>query len=245
MPNNELLEGRHAVTEALRAGLTPEVIYLQKDLKEEQKNSVLEAAKKAGVRVRLCEKEKLDALSATGRHQGVMAELAPLPYAEVADMLAAARAKGEDPFLILLDGIEDPHNLGAVIRSAHQAGAHGVILPKNRSAGLNATVARTSAGAVHFLPVAQVINLSRTMEELKKEGLWFACADMDGQVLFQQDLKGPIGLVIGSEGAGISPNVRKHCDFVVSIPMKGQIDSLNASVAAGILMFEVVRQRSL
>jgi 23S rRNA (guanosine2251-2'-O)-methyltransferase len=245
MPNHELLEGRHAVTEAIRAGLKPDLIYLQKDLKEEQKNSVLDAAKKAGIRVRLCEKDKLDALSATGRHQGVIAEMEPLPYAEVSDMLADARAKGEDPFLVLLDGIEDPHNLGAIIRSAHQAGAHGVIIPKNRAAGLNATVARTSAGAVSFLPVAQVTNLSRTMEELKKEGLWFACADMDGQVLFRQDLKGPIGLVIGSEGDGISPNVRKHCDFVVSIPMKGRIDSLNASVAAGILMFEVVRQRSL
>ncbi len=245
MPNNERLEGRHAVTEAIRAGLKLDLIYLQKDLKEEQKNSVLDAAKRAGIRVRLCEKDKLDALSATGRHQGVIAEMEPLPYAEVSDMLADARAKGEDPFLVLLDGIEDPHNLGAIIRSAHQAGAHGVIVPKNRAAGLNATVARTSAGAVSFLPVAQVTNLSRTMEELKKEGLWFACADMDGQVLFRQDLKGPIGLVIGSEGDGISPNVRKHCDFVVSIPMKGRIDSLNASVAAGILMFEVVRQRSL
>ncbi|MBQ6075869.1 MAG: 23S rRNA (guanosine(2251)-2'-O)-methyltransferase RlmB [Lachnospiraceae bacterium] len=245
MPNNERLEGRHAVTEAIRAGLKLDLIYLQKDLKEEQKNSVLDAAKQAGIRVRLCEKDKLDALSATGRHQGVIAEMEPLPYAEVSDMLADARAKGEDPFLVLLDGIEDPHNLGAIIRSAHQAGAHGVIVPKNRAAGLNATVARTSAGAVSFLPVAQVTNLSRTMEELKKEGLWFACADMNGQVLFRQDLKGPIGLVIGSEGDGISPNVRKHCDFVVSIPMKGRIDSLNASVAAGILMFEVVRQRSM
>ena len=245
MPNNERLEGRHAVTEAIRAGLKLDLIYLQKDLKEEQKNSVLDAAKQAGIRVRLCEKDKLDALSATGRHQGVIAEMEPLPYAEVSDMLADARAKGEDPFLVLLDGIEDPHNLGAIIRSAHQAGAHGVIVPKNRAAGLNATVARTSAGAVSFLPVAQVTNLSRTMEELKKEGLWFACADMNRQVLFRQDLKGPIGLVIGSEGDGISPNVRKHCDFVVSIPMKGRIDSLNASVAAGILMFEVVRQRSM
>ena len=200
MPNNERLEGRHAVTEAIRAGLKLDLIYLQKDLKEEQKNSVLDAAKRAGIRVRLCEKDKLDALSATGRHQGVIAEMEPLPYAEVSDMLADARAKGEDPFLVLLDGIEDPHNLGAIIRSAHQAGAHGVIVPKNRAAGLNATVARTSAGAVSFLPVAQVTNLSRTMEELKKEGLRFACADMDGQVLFRQDLKGPIGLVIGSEG---------------------------------------------
>ncbi len=244
MPNREQLEGRHAVTEAIRAGLVPEIIYLQKDLKEDQKNSVLEAAKAAGIRVRLCEKEKLDALSVTGRHQGVLAEIEPLPYGEVSDMLAAARAAGEDPFLILLDGIEDPHNLGAIIRSAHQAGAHGVIVPKNRAAGLTATVARTSAGAVSFIPVAQVTNLSRTMEELKKEGLWFACADMDGETLFRQNLKGPIGLVIGSEGRGISANVRKHCDFVVSIPMKGRIDSLNASVAAGILMFEVVRQRT-
>ena len=244
MPEIERLEGRHGVLEALKAGLKLDKILLQKDLRESLGQEVMAAAKAAGVPVQFLDKTKMDALSRSGRHQGIMAEMPALPYASVEDMLAAARERGEAPFLLLLDGIEDPHNLGAIIRTAHQAGAHGVIIPKNRAVGLNATVARVSAGALAYLPVAQVTNLSRTMEALKKEGLWFACADMDGQVLYRQDLKGPLGLVIGSEGSGVSQNVKKHCDFVVSIPMAGRIDSLNASVAAGILMYEVVRQRS-
>ena len=238
------LEGRHAVLEALKAGLKLEKVLVQKDLKESLGQEVKEAAKAAGIPVQFLDKEKLEGLSRSGRHQGIMAEMKAIPYSSVEEMLAAAREKGEAPFLLLLDGIEDPHNLGAIIRTAHQAGAHGVIIPKNRAAGLTATVARVSAGALAYLPVAQVTNLARTMEELKKEGLWFACADMDGEVLYRQDLKGPLGLVIGSEGSGVSQNVKKHCDFVVSIPMAGQIDSLNASVAAGILMYEVVRQRN-
>ena len=173
----------------------------------------------------------------------MIAEIAAYEYAEVSDILKAAAEKGEDPFILLLDGIEDPHNLGAILRSAHLAGAHGVIIPKNRAAGLNATVAKVSAGAVNYVPVARVTNLSRTMEELKQKGLWFVCADMDGEVMYRQNLTGPIGLVIGSEGDGVSALVRKHCDFITRIPMSGQIDSLNASVAAGILAFEVVRQR--
>lgn len=158
-------------------------------------------------------------------------------------MLALARERGEAPFLILLDGIEDPHNLGAIIRTANQAGAHGVIIPKRRAVGLTATVARTSAGALNYTPVAKVTNLVQTMEELKKEGLWFVCADMDGEVMYRQNLTGPIGLVIGNEGEGVSRLVKETCDFVTSIPMKGQIDSLNASVAAGVLAYEIVRQR--
>ena len=244
MQELERLEGRHAVLEALKAGLKLEKVLVQKDLKESLGQEVKEAAKAAGIPVQFLDKEKLEGMSRSGRHQGILAEMKAIPYSSVEEMLAAAREKGEAPFLLLLDGIEDPHNLGAIIRTAHQAGAHGVIIPKNRAAGLTATVARVSAGALAYLPVAQVTNLARTMEELKKEGLWFACADMDGEVLYRQDLKGPLGLVIGSEGSGVSQNVKKHCDFVVSIPMAGQIDSLNASVAAGILMYEVVRQRS-
>ena len=243
MQELERLEGRHSVLEALKAGLKLEKVLIQKDLKESMGQEVKKAAETARIPVQFLDKEKMDALSRSGRHQGIMAEMQAIPYASLEDILQKAREKGEAPFLLLLDGIEDPHNLGAIIRTAHQAGAHGVILPKNRAAGLNATVARISAGALAYLPVAQVTNLSRTMEELKKEGLWFACGDMGGEPLYRQNLTGPLGLVIGSEGSGVSQNVKKHCDFIISIPMSGQIDSLNASVAAGIMMFEVVRQR--
>ena len=182
-------------------------------------------------------------MSETGKHQGVIAVAASYAYAEVEDILECARKKGEDPFILLLDGIEDPHNLGAIIRTANLAGAHGVIIPKNRAAGLTAVVARTSAGALNYTPVAKVTNMKQTIEKLKEQGLWFACAAMDGEVMYRQNLKGPLGLVIGNEGNGVSRLVREACDFTVSIPMKGDIDSLNASVAAGVLAFEVVRQR--
>ena len=188
-------------------------------------------------------KERLDQLSETGKHQGVIAYAAAYEYAEVSDILANAKEKGEDPFVIILDNIEDPHNLGAIIRTANQAGAHGVIIPKNRAVGLTATVARTSAGALNYTPVAKVTNLVKTMEELKKEGLWFVCADMDGELMYDLNLTGPIGLVIGNEGEGVGRLVKENCDFVASIPMKGDIDSLNASMAAGILSYEIVRQR--
>ena len=188
-------------------------------------------------------KERLDQLSETGKHQGVIAYTSAYQYAEVEDMLKKAREKGEPPFLFLLDNIEDPHNLGAIIRTANLAGAHGVIIPKNRAVGLTAAVARASAGALNYTPVAKVTNLGQTIEELKKEGLWFVCADMDGTTMYQLDLKGPIGLVIGSEGDGVGRLVKEKCDFVASIPMKGDIDSLNASVAAGVLAYEIVRQR--
>ena len=188
-------------------------------------------------------KERLEQLSETGMHQGVIAMTAAYNYAEVAEMLEAARVKGEPPFLILLDNIEDPHNLGAIIRTANLAGAHGVIIPKNRAVGLTATVARTSAGALNYTPVAKVTNMARTIEQLKKEGMWFVCADMGGTTMYDLDLKGPMGLVIGNEGDGVSKLVREKCDFIASIPMKGDIDSLNASVAAGVLAFEIVRQR--
>lgn len=200
-------------------------------------------AKKQDTIVKYVTKERLDQLSETGKHQGVIAVAAAYSYAEVEDILAAAREKGEPPFIFLLDNIEDPHNLGAIIRTANIAGAHGVIIPKNHAVGLTATVARTSAGALNYTPVAKVTNLSRIIEDLKKEGLWFVCADMDGTPMYQLDLKGPIGLVIGSEGEGVSRLVKEKCDMTAAIPMKGNIDSLNASVAAGVLAYEIVRQR--
>ena len=189
-------------------------------------------------------KERLDQISQTGHHQGVIAYAAAYEYATVDEMLEAAREKGEDPFLFLLDNIEDPHNLGAIIRTANLAGAHGVIIPKRRAVGLTATVARTSAGALNYTPVARVTNLGNTIEDLKKEGIWFVCADMGAELMYRQNLTGPIGLVIGNEGEGVSRLVKEKCDFTASIPMKGNIDSLNASVAAGVLAYEIVRQRS-
>lgn len=199
-------------------------------------------AKKQDCLIKFVTKERLDQLSETGKHQGVIAIAAAYEYASVEDILQAARDKGEPPFLILLDNIEDPHNLGAIIRTANLAGAHGVIIPKNRAVGLTATVARTSAGALNYTPVAKVTNLVKTMEDLKKEGIWFVCADMDGTPMYDLNLKGAIGLVIGNEGEGVGRLVKEKCDMVASIPMKGNIDSLNASVAAGVLAYEVVRQ---
>ena len=237
------IEGRNAVREALRAGKTVERLYVQEGLKDEALQSIVREAQKRNVRLRFVRKERLDEMSETGSHQGVAASVSDYEYGTVEDMLAAAEAKGEAPFLILLDGIEDPHNLGAVIRTANLAGAHGVIIPKDRAVGLTAVAAKTSAGAVNYTPVARVTNLSRTIKELKEKGLWFVCADMGGEVMYRMDLKGPIGLVIGSEGDGVSRLVREQCDLVASIPMQGDIDSLNASVAAGILAFEIVRQR--
>ena len=200
-------------------------------------------ARKQDTPIKYVTKERLDQLSKTGKHQGVIACAAAYRYAEVEDIVRAARDKGEDPFVFLLDGIEDPHNLGAIIRSANLAGAHGVIIPKNRAVGLTATVARTSAGALNYTPVARVTNLAKTIEDLKKEGLWFVCADMDGTLMYELNLKGPIGLVIGNEGEGVSRLVREKCDLTARIPMQGDIDSLNASVAAGVLAYEIVRQR--
>ena len=237
------IEGRNAVTEALKAGTKPERILLQSGLKDPVLEQVKKLALAKKIKVDYVTKEELDRKSETKHHQGVMAVGANYQYAEVAEMLALAREKGEDPFLILLDGIEDPHNLGAIIRTANLAGAHGVVILKNRSASVNSTVARTSAGAVAFTPVARVANLSTLMEQLKKEGMWFVCADMDGTVMYDLNLTGPIGLVIGNEGSGVSRLVREHCDMVASIPMKGNIDSLNASVAAGVLSYEIVRQK--
>ena len=205
--------------------------------------SIVREAKKTDAIINYVDKERLDRLAGTGHHQGVVAIGAAYEYAEVDDILASAKEKGEDPFIFILDEIEDPHNLGAIIRTANLAGAHGVIIPKRRAVGLTATVAKTSAGAINYTPVAKVTNISQTIEELKKQGLWFVCADMGGETMYNLNLKGPIGLVIGNEGNGVSRLVKDKCDFIASIPMKGDIDSLNASVAAGVLAYEIVRQR--
>jgi len=238
-----VIEGRNAVIEAFRAGKPIDRLFIQDGAQDGPIQTIKREARKQDTMIKFVAKERLDQLSETGKHQGVIAYTAAYEYAEVADILAAARNKNEPPFLILLDNIEDPHNLGAIIRTANLAGAHGVIIPKNRAAGLTATVARTSAGALNYTPVAKVTNLSKTIEELKKEGLWFVCADMNGTEMYQLDLTGPIGLVIGSEGEGVGRLVREKCDFTAAIPMKGEIDSLNASVAAGVLAYEIVRQR--
>ncbi len=237
------IEGRNAVLEAFRSGKTIDKLYILEGCQDGPVMTIQREAKKHDCLMKYVTKERLNQLSETGKHQGVIAIAAAYEYASVEDMLLAAREKGEPPFLILLDNIEDPHNLGAVIRTANLAGAHGVIIPKNRAAGLTAVVARTSAGALNYTPVAKVTNLAKTIEALKKEGMWFVCADMDGTMMYQVDLKGPIGLVIGSEGEGVSRLVKEKCDFTAAIPMKGNIDSLNASVAAGVLAYEIVRQR--
>ena len=237
------IEGRNAVMEAFRSGKTIDRVYVLKGCQDGPINSILREARKHDTLVNFVAKERLDQMSETGKHQGVIASAAAYAYAEVEDMLKLAEEKGEPPFLFLLDDIEDPHNLGAIIRTANLAGAHGVIIPKRRAVGLTATVARTSAGALNYTPVAKVTNLSATIEELKEKGLWFVCADMGGTTMYDLNLKGPIGLVIGNEGDGVSRLVKEKCDFVASIPMKGEIDSLNASVAAGVLAYEIVRQR--
>ena len=237
------IEGRNAVMEAFRSGKTIDKLFVLKNCQDGPVNSNLREARKHDVIVSFVAKERLDQMSKTGKHQGVIASAAAYEYAEVEDILNLAREKGEPPFIFLLDNIEDPHNLGAIIRTANLAGAHGVIIPKRHAVGLTATVAKTSAGALNYTPVAKVTNLGATMEELKKEGLWFVCADMGGTTMYDLNLTGPIGLVIGNEGEGVGRLVKEKCDYVASIPMKGDIDSLNASVAAGVLAYEIVRQR--
>ena len=239
------IEGRNAVIEAFRSGKPIDKIFIQDGLQDGPIQTIKREAKKHDTMIKFVAKERLDQISDTGKHQGVIAYAAAYEYAEVDDILAAAKEKGEPPFIFLLDNIEDPHNLGAIIRTANLAGAHGVIIPKNRAAGLTATVARCSAGALNYTPVARVTNIAKTIDELKKAGIWFVCADMGGTTMYDLDLKGPIGLVIGNEGEGVGRLVKEKCDFVASIPMKGDIDSLNASVAAGILAYEIVRQRQV
>lgn len=241
--NHTVIEGRNAVLEAFRSGKTIDKLYVLDGCQDGPIRTIIREAKKTDAILQFVSKERLSKLSETGKHQGVVAHAAAYKYAEVEDMLALAKSRQEAPFLMILDNIEDPHNLGAIIRTANLAGAHGVIIPKRRAVGLTATVARTSAGALHYTPVAKVTNVVKTMEELKEKGLWFVCADMGGTQMYDLDLKGPIGLVIGNEGEGVSRLVKEHCDFTASIPMRGDIDSLNASVAAGVLAYEIVRQR--
>lgn len=241
--NENIIEGRNAVLEAFRAGKPIDKLFVLDGCQDGPVRTIVREARKHDTILQFVEKERLNQISETGRHQGVIAYAAAYEYADVEDLLKRAEEKGEDPFLLILDGIEDPHNLGAIIRTANLAGAHGVIIPKRRAAGLTATVAKTSAGALNYTPVAKVTNIAKTMEELKKKGLWFVCANMGGEVMYRLNLTGPIGLVIGNEGEGVSRLVKENCDFVAGIPMKGDIDSLNASVAAGVLAYEIVRQR--
>lgn len=239
----EMIEGRNAVLEAFRSGKCVDKLFILDGCQDGPVRTIAREARKHDTIVKFVPKERLDSMSETGAHQGVIAQVAAYDYSTVEDILKKAEDKGEAPFIILLDNIEDPHNLGAIIRTANLAGAHGVIIPKHRAVGLTATVAKTSAGALNYTPVAKVANLGQTIDELKEKGIWFVCADMDGEVMYRQNLTGPIGLVIGNEGSGVSRLVKEKCDYVVSIPMKGDIDSLNASVAAGVLAYEVVRQR--
>ena len=238
-----VIYGRNAVLEAFRSDRTIDRLYVQEGVADGTLQSILRAAKKTDTIISFVSKDRLNKYAEGAKHQGVVAMAAAYNYAEVDDILNAASTKGEPPFIIVLDDIEDPHNLGAIIRTANQAGAHGVVIPKRHAVGLTATVARTSAGAINYTPVAKVTNISRTIDELKEKGIWFACADMSGELMYNCNLTGAIGLVIGSEGSGVSRLVKEKCDFVVRVPMFGQIDSLNASVAAGVLAYEIVRQR--
>ncbi|MBM6694222.1 MULTISPECIES: 23S rRNA (guanosine(2251)-2'-O)-methyltransferase RlmB [Pseudoflavonifractor] len=244
-PADGIIEGRNAVIEALRAGTAVDKVYIAKGETDATLGHIASTARGKGIVVVEADRRKLDAMSVTHSHQGVIAVAAVREYASVSDILQSARDKGEAPLVVVCDELSDPHNLGAVIRTAEAAGAHGVIIPKRRSAGLTAIVAKTSAGAVSYLPVARVANLTALLRELKEEGLWVFGTAADGSTsLYQADLKGPAAIVIGSEGNGMSRLVREQCDFLVSIPMRGQVNSLNASAAAAVVLYEAVRQRS-
>ena len=242
-PSNDRLEGRNAVLEAIRAGRTIDKVYIQDGLRDGTISNIINKLKGTGALISFVKKQRLDSMSETGHHQGIIAQTTSYEYSEIEDIFALAKKKKEPPFIIILDEIEDPHNLGAIIRTANLAGAHGVIIPKHHATGLTATVVRASAGAINFTPVVKVTNIAKTIDELKGRGLWFACADMEGDVMYRCNLTGAIGLVIGNEGSGVSRLVKEKCDYIVSVPMKGDIDSLNASVAAGVLSYEIVRQR--
>lgn len=243
MENENRLEGRHSVLEAFRAGKRIEKLYVLKGCQDGPVLNILREARRADVFVDFVTKERLDHMSESGKHQGVVAWMSAFAYSTVEEMLQRAEERNEEPFLFLLDGMEDPHNLGAIIRTANLAGAHGVIIPRHRAVGLTATVVKASAGAVHYTPVAKVTNLTNEMKRLKERGMWFVCADMEGKLMYRHNLTGAIGLVIGSEGTGVSRLVKENCDYIAGIPMAGDIDSLNASVAAGVLAYEIVRQR--
>ncbi len=244
MRDNEFtIEGKNEIIEAFRAGKSIDRLFLLDGARDGAMQTIKREAKKRSVRIDFVDRARLDQLSPGGKHQGAIAYMAAYEYSSVEDILTLADERGEKPFIFLLDNIEDPHNLGAIIRTANVCGAHGVIIPKNRAVGLTSTVAKASAGAINYTRVARVTNLGQTIDELKEKGLWFVCADMDGETMYSLDLKGAIGLVIGAEGSGVGRLVRQKCDYVAAIPMKGDIDSLNASVAAGVLAYEIVRQR--
>lgn len=240
---NDLIIGRNCLSEALRGGRTLDRVLVIKGFQNGSLRPLVAKAKESGAVIKEVDGRKLDLITGGASHQGIVAYASVREYAQVDDIFSLAKEKNEDPFLIVLDEIEDPHNLGAVIRTAECAGAHGVIIPRRRSVGLSYTVGKASAGAVEYMPVARVTNIADTLEALKKRGVWVYGADMDGQVWCKADLKGAIALVIGSEGRGISRLVREKCDAVLSLPMRGNITSLNASVAAGVLMYEITRQR--
>lgn len=237
------IEGRHAVEEAFYSKTPIDKLYVLENTKDEPIRSIVRMARNAGMPVKMVSRQRLDQMSRTGKHQGVIASVAAYQYANIEKLFNVAQGKGEDPFFIMLDGIEDPHNLGAILRTANVAGSHGVIIPKDRAVGMTASVAKASAGAIYYTKVARVTNLARTMDELKDRGLWFVAADMDGMPMTKLNLTGPICLVIGAEGKGISRLVKSKCDIVASIPQKGQINSLNASCAMAVLSYEIVRQR--
>lgn len=241
--NDNYIEGRNAVLEAYRSGKTIDKLYVLDGCQDGPVKTITREARKHDSIINYVSRERMDQMSSTGKHQGVIAVSAAYEYAEVEDILRLAEEKGEAPFVFILDGIEDPHNLGAIIRTANLAGAHGVIIPKRRAVGLTPTVAKTSAGAINYTPVAKVTNITNTIKDLKEKGMWFVCADMGGTTMYDLNLTGPIGLVIGNEGDGVSKLVKENCDMIASIPMKGDIDSLNASVAAGVMAYEIVRQR--
>lgn len=241
---DDVLVGRNAVTEALKSGRGINKLWIASGDREGSVSEIAALAKERGIVVQYVERAKIEALAGGHRHQGVLAYVAPVPYAELDDILKAAEEKGEAPFLVLLDELEDPHNLGALLRTADATGVHGILIPKRRSVSLNATVAKTSAGAVEYVPVARIGNIAQTLKKLKEKGFWVAGADMDGEeAYYEADLTGPLVLVVGSEGRGMSRLTKEACDFIVSMPMVGRINSLNASVAGSILMYESMRQR--
>ena len=239
------IEGKNAIFEAFNAGRGIKKLFVLNGIKDDKVNGLINDVKRTGTIVKFMDRDELDKMAETKSHQGIIAEVEDYKYVEVSDILEYARTKGEDPFIILLDEIEDPHNFGAIIRSAECVGAHGIIIKNRNQAMVTATVVSASSGASEYMKIARVNNLSKTIEELKQEGLWFACADMDGSLMTETNLKGSIGLVVGNEGSGVSRLVKEKCDFIVKIPMKGHIDSLNVSVATGVLLYEINRQRNI
>ncbi len=239
------IEGRNAVAEAVNSSTTIDRLVVEKGLKDVGANKIIEQAKSKGIKIFFRDKQTLDRESSTGRHQGFIAEVTDFKYSELSDILNYAKSKGEEPFLVLLDGVEDPHNLGSVIRVAECAGVHGVIIPRHRAVSVNETVIKVSAGAAAHMKVCKVTNINDTIDELKKQNIWVYGADMDGQDLYKTNLKGAVAIVVGGEGSGVKKLTLQKCDATVKIPMSGQVNSLNASVAAGIVIYEHVRQSSL